>query len=49
MIDDYARKVSKSPAKITIGMLAYEVVDGAILRKHEFKRTLDFRTKVVLR
>jgi len=49
MIDDYARKVSKSPGEITVGMLAYEIVDGEILKKHEFKRTLDFRTRITLR
>ena len=46
-IDDYARKVAKSPPKATIGMLAFEVVDGRVT-PHEFIRTFDFTTKEVV-
>ena len=48
MIDDYARKVAKSPDKVTVGMLVLEIIGGRLLQVHEFKRTIDFRTKVVL-
>lgn len=47
--NDYARKVARSPARVTIGQLAFELLDGKLYRAHEFRRTYDLRTKVVVR
>jgi hypothetical protein len=47
-IDDYARKVAKSPEKITVGMVAFEIQGGEVSLPHEFMRTLDVTTKEIL-
>lgn len=47
-IDDYARKVAKSPEKVTIGMVAFEIEGGKASEPYEFMRTVDFVTKEVL-
>lgn len=47
-IDDYARKVAKSPEKITVGMVAFEIANGKASLPHELMRTLDYVTKEVL-
>ncbi len=47
--NDYARKVAKSPPRITIGQLAYELLDGKLYDTHEFMRTYDLRVKQVVR
>lgn len=48
MIDDYARKVARSPSQVVIGMLAYEIIDGRLVAQHELRRTIDFRTMEVI-
>jgi len=48
LIDDYARKVAKSPYRATVGMIALEIVGGRLVQQHEFIRTLDFRTRLEL-
>jgi hypothetical protein len=48
LVDDYARKVVKSPWRASIGMVALEVIDGRIVELHEFMRTIDYRTRVEL-
>lgn len=47
-MSDYARKATKSTAKITIGMCFYEIVNGKILDIYPAFQTLDIRTKEVL-
>ncbi len=47
-IDDHARKVAKSPTKLTVGMLAFEIVNGKVKDDHEFLSTIDLRRKEVL-
>jgi hypothetical protein len=47
-IDDYARKVAKSPERATAGMVAFEIENGQCSLPHEFMRTVDFTTKEVL-
>lgn len=47
-IDDYARKVAKSPARLTVGLVAFEIIDGKLVEMHEFVRTVDYRTRMVL-
>lgn len=47
-IDDYARKVAKSPDRITIGMVAFEVEAEKCGDPVEIMRTLDFATNEVL-
>jgi hypothetical protein len=47
-IDDHARKVVKSPSKLTVGMLAFELVDGKVKSEHEFLSSIDLRRKEVL-
>lgn len=44
-IDDYARQVARSPARITHGIVLLEVVDGELLRTLPLTKTLDVRTK----
>lgn len=48
LIDDYARKVAKSPYRATVGMIALEIVDGRLIQQHELLRTIDFRTRLEL-
>jgi hypothetical protein len=47
-IDEYARKVSKSPGDLTVGLLAFELVDGELRQTYEFKRTIDYRTRIIV-
>ena len=47
-IDDYARKVAKSPERITVGMVAFVLESGRASEPYEFTRTLDYTTKEVL-
>lgn len=47
--NDYARKVAKSPPRITIGQLAFELLDGKLYDTHEFLRTYDLRVKETVR
>jgi hypothetical protein len=44
-IDDHARQATKSPARITHGMMLIELVDGEVLRTIPLTKTLDIRTK----
>jgi len=45
ILDDHARKVTKSVAKVRIGMVAYEIIDGKILDTYPLVERLDLRTK----
>ncbi len=47
-IDDFARQVTKAVSKLTVGMLAYEIVDGKVRAPQEFLSTIDLRKKEVL-
>lgn len=47
-LDQYATRVTRSVHKITNGLMAYEVVDGDLLRECELVELLDIRTKEVL-
>ena len=47
--NDYARKVAKSPPRITIGQLAFELLDGKLYDTHEFMRTYDLRVRETVR
>ena len=47
-IDEYARKVARSPSRITHGMIMIEIVDGEILRSVPMTKTLDIRTHEVI-
>jgi len=44
----YARKVVRSPSRITHGMVVVEIVDGQPLRIHPLLKTIDIRTREVL-
>ena len=46
--DDYTRKASRSEFKQTIGMLAFEIIDGHLYRVHPFIKTIDIRTKEII-
>jgi hypothetical protein len=48
LVDDYARKVVKSPWRASVGMLALEIIDGRIIEQHEFLKSIDFRTRIEL-
>lgn len=43
-MDEYARKVCKSPSRITHGMIMVEIVDKEILRIVPLTKTIDIRT-----
>jgi len=47
-IDDYARKVAKSAYRLTVGMIALEIVGGRLVQQHEFIQTIDLRTRIEL-
>jgi hypothetical protein len=44
-IDDYARKVVKSPHLITLGGVFFETIDGRLTDVNVAMKTLDVRTK----
>jgi hypothetical protein len=43
-LGDFARQVSKSPFKVTNGIVTYEIIDGRIYDIHYFGCTTDIRT-----
>ena len=45
MIDEYARKITRSNYQITNGMVAVEIIDGQIYKTYKFAETIDIRTK----
>jgi hypothetical protein len=45
MLDDHARKVTRSQFKITNGIYAFELMNDTIYKIHKFKKTIDIRTK----
>jgi hypothetical protein len=49
MLDDYARKVAKSPGSVTFGIAAVEIINGRIYKIHdsepEFMEKIDLRTR----
>lgn len=47
-IDDFARKVAKSPDRVTIGMVAFEIENGKTGDPVEILRVIDFATNEVL-
>jgi hypothetical protein len=46
-IDHHARQAVKSPARISHGMYAVEIVDGELLRTIPLVRTIDIRSKEI--
>jgi hypothetical protein len=48
VLDDYARKVARSPQSLTSGMLMLEVAGGRIIAEHELMQSIDLRTEVDL-
>lgn len=47
--DSYARKAARSPRNVTVGALAFELIDGKLIGEpHEFTRTVDHRTRSVV-
>lgn len=46
--DEYARKVVRSPSRVTHGMTVVEIVNGELLRVTPLTHTQDIRTKEVL-
>jgi hypothetical protein len=47
-IDSHSRQTVKSPARISHGMFAVEIVDGELLRTIPLTNTIDIRSKEVL-
>jgi hypothetical protein len=50
-LSDYARKVAKSPATLTVGMVVIEVVDGEIIKVYDESpliETFDLRKEIVI-
>ncbi|MBT7991047.1 MAG: hypothetical protein HN769_14355 [Anaerolineae bacterium] len=47
-IGSHARKVTRSTARMSIGMLALEIVDGKLLAMHPFLNNIDLRTEEIL-
>jgi hypothetical protein len=48
-IDDYARKASRHAPKLTVGMLAFEIVDGKVINKYEFLDSINLHKREVLK
>lgn len=48
-IDDYARKATRHTPKLTVGMLAFEIVNGKVVAKHEFLDSINLHKREVLR
>jgi hypothetical protein len=48
-IDDHARQVTKSVSKLTVGMLAFELINGKVKDDYEFLSSIDLRRKEVLK
>ena len=48
LLNDHARQITRSKSHITNGMLAYEIINGKILERHEFLHTVDLRRKEVI-
>jgi hypothetical protein len=46
--DDYTRRVTRSEFKQSIGMVAFELLDGKLYDTHKLVRTVDIRTKEIL-
>lgn len=42
--DDYTRRATKSEFKQTIGMVAFEIIDGHLYKTHPLTQTVDVRT-----
>lgn len=48
LLDDHSRKVGRSPAAVSLGMVAAEIIDGKLHKHHAFWREIDMRTKEVI-
>lgn len=46
--DDYTRRATRSEFKQTVGMMAFEVVNGRLYASHKFTKTVDIRTKEII-
>jgi hypothetical protein len=46
--DDYTRRATRSEFKQTVGMLAFEIIDGHLFEVYRFTKTVDIRTKEVI-
>lgn len=42
-MDNYARKASRSAARVTNGLIVWEIIDGKIVERHEFCKTTMLR------
>lgn len=48
MLDDHADQSGQSPAFLTHGMVAFEIVDGKIVSEHRYYQDIDVRSKEAL-
>lgn len=48
LLNDHARRFTRSVSHVTVGMLAYEIIDSKILYCHEFLHTVDLRKKEII-
>lgn len=48
MMDDFAHQAARSPDDVTCGMFAAEVVDNRLVDIHQYTRTYDTRTELIL-
>jgi len=46
--DDYTRRATRSEYKQTVGMVAFELLDGHLYRTHKLAKTIDIRTREIL-
>lgn len=46
--DDYTRRATRSEYKQSVGLIAFEILDGYMYRSHKFIKTIDIRTKEIL-
>jgi len=48
LLSDHARQITRSISHVCNGMLAYEIINGKILERHEFLHTVDLRRKEII-
>lgn len=46
--DDYTRRATRSEFKQTVGMMAFEIINGHLYKTHKFTQTVDIRTRETL-
>jgi hypothetical protein len=48
-VDEHARQTVKSPSKLTVGMLAFEIENKKVVKDHEFLSDIDLRRREIFK